>query len=545
MGFNMRMTLATQTKGLGRFAVLISVSILTLFGCESRFDAASPSVLIIAIDEWPNTGQECTESNDLGMPEPFCQEAVRFTHCYTPSTQSVPTLSSVFTGLYPFEHGVRNNSQFLLNRFITLPELAVRNGYRTAFFSSGAPLLRRSGLNQGFEIFDDSLGSKPNYVRNLNSLSESFLNWRSGFSGPFFATLYVQDLHFQSSSMTDVGERSLGNWQSTIENLEKIYRDLKKTGEWDNTIVVVFGTHGAEAGRVVAHPELNLNRERTQVPLWIKPNYFKRDIRSFRANDTPVSLVDITPTLLEKMRIKDSETHEMAKSLAAMVAGPVSNSENERIIVSESAWGAWRGISEIRVGIRKGNYYLILDEQPKIYNTLIDSNETSPIPLKDASIANIKKEIFGFSERIGFALWREPAEKTVEDLVQSTNSDNLWLSHEGATESWKSCLKLLQISNFVNQDCGDELLRYFFTSRESDQTAEVKAYYLDILLDQLQLLVQRRNWTKHNRNNGWILNSFGPEIFQKTYIEQLLLLPEFAQSKQQIESRLKGLLKDI
>ena len=74
----------------------------------------------------------------------------------TPVT--LPSHASLFTGLYPPRHGIRNNGiHYLSDPVDTLAERLRGEGFRTAAVVSAAVLDARYGLDQGFEIYDDDL----------------------------------------------------------------------------------------------------------------------------------------------------------------------------------------------------------------------------------------------------------------------------------------------------------------------------------------------------------------------------------------------------
>ena len=69
----------------------------------------------------------------------FCSLYARF----TPSIMAVPALSSILTGLNPFEHHVHHNGkQGLSANFELLSEAVLKKGYRTDF-SLRRPVLRK------------------------------------------------------------------------------------------------------------------------------------------------------------------------------------------------------------------------------------------------------------------------------------------------------------------------------------------------------------------------------------------------------------------
>src|SRR5690606_23100084 len=142
-----------RVKGVGlvpcvRTLVLIFIFLLNA-SCTLR--EKDPSVIVIAADSLPYDAILCTNSDQGTGFGAICQEMARFTHSFTPSTLAQPAVASLLTALYPIDHGVHHNGDDILSaKYITVAEAAVRNGYRTGFFSGGVPIFRRSGLQQGF-----------------------------------------------------------------------------------------------------------------------------------------------------------------------------------------------------------------------------------------------------------------------------------------------------------------------------------------------------------------------------------------------------------
>ena len=76
------------------------------------------------------------------------------THAHNVVT--LPSHTNILTGLYPFQHGVRDNSGFVLAAKVpTLATMLHDAGYSTAAFVGAYPLDSRFGLNRGFDVYDD------------------------------------------------------------------------------------------------------------------------------------------------------------------------------------------------------------------------------------------------------------------------------------------------------------------------------------------------------------------------------------------------------
>lgn len=103
--------------------------------------------------------------------EVFSRDALVFENCFAPSPWTTPSHASLFTGLYPTEHGShgildsKKKDTFglpmtypLSEECVTLAEIFRDNGYRTCAVVSNSVLLSPYlKLDQGFQISDNSI----------------------------------------------------------------------------------------------------------------------------------------------------------------------------------------------------------------------------------------------------------------------------------------------------------------------------------------------------------------------------------------------------
>lgn len=96
----------------------------------------------------------------------FAQDAVVYENCIAVSSWTRPSHVSLFTGLYPIEHGHHHRPAMkglsfkkTITQFKTLATTFQEAGYQTAGIVSNFIQLHRSfGIDKGFEIYDDSKG---------------------------------------------------------------------------------------------------------------------------------------------------------------------------------------------------------------------------------------------------------------------------------------------------------------------------------------------------------------------------------------------------
>jgi type I phosphodiesterase/nucleotide pyrophosphatase len=358
--------------------------------------SSSPSVLVIAVDDLSVLDILCNEdminANRSGF-EILCKESVRFTHAFNPSVLSVPTLTSILTGVYPFQHRVRNNGQPGLDpQFTTVAESALSKNHRTAFFSGGPPVWRKSGLNQGFELFDDNIiPTRQTLFRPFSYSTKSLMQWLRQDVGhsSFFAMIYAPDLVFTNTvTLNEFGEARNLSHESQLDeldsNLYQLFSDLKATHRWNSTTLVVVGLNGHTSDdRPGELPPLNLHSENTQVALFIKPAQKVRDEALQWKIDRNVSLVDLGQSLFELVGAENNPNKPVGifpvLSLKALLQQSQVEWPENRLILMESDWAQWRGFGNRRSAVLSNHTLLIYDKNLQFFNTLTDRLETNPL----------------------------------------------------------------------------------------------------------------------------------------------------------------------
>ncbi|GIL16659.1 MAG: hypothetical protein BroJett040_04100 [Oligoflexia bacterium] len=376
------------------------VLLLLLSSC-SWYGVQKPNILIIAIDHLSSDQLRC--SQDPNKPKKgfhlLCSEGVRFTHAFTPSTLSLPALSSVLTAQYPYTHGLRNNgSQYLAGNIRTVTEAAHAKGYQTSLFSGGPPLTRVSGIQQGFDLFDDHLvPNLKSLYRNASQNVQLFLNWQKETKDkPFFTVLYLPDLSFiDTETVTDLGEIRNLSFDSQLDEIDEslgtLFQQMKKMKIWDQSYIIILGLNGRPSvidGESAFQP-IDLTSSNTQVGLLIKPPYKPRDQGLSWSQDRNVSLVDVGLTLFEILEEKNPSIDNMdnpIQSLNQAVQSPQYNWPQNRLIISESGWPTWRLGEPPFYAIRGDQFLYIWDGKESVYNSLADRAESNPMNLSDPSI---------------------------------------------------------------------------------------------------------------------------------------------------------------
>lgn len=425
--------LKQRTKKTFLTACFLGVILALLTQCRWN-SQPSPSIIIIAVDQLGvnqincNPETESTAHSGLGI---LCQEAIRFTHAYTTSPLSGPALTSILTGLYPFQHGLRSNSKsFLSGRVTTLAEAAQQNGFVTSFFSGGAPVLRKLNLQQGFETFDDLFNPTPNLLfRSFLKSQESFKSWLKE-SNPhhFLSVFYVPDLAYMNTvTQSDLGQTRNLSFESQLEEFDEslftFIQDLKSAKLWDSTTLVVVGLNGPDHNQRTGElPNTNLFSERTQVGLLIKPAKKPSDQVQNWTHDENVNLADLGQTFLEAFKPAESDPDFPVISLTPVLKSQANEKGTDnRVLLIETAW---QELPAVRYSIRQGQYLYLHDEQPKIFNSFIDRLETTPQKATESVLRPTWEILQKIFEKKQWAAWPE---LSVETYLKWKGFAEIWL----------------------------------------------------------------------------------------------------------------------
>lgn len=314
---------------------------------------------------------------------------ILFENCYAPVPITLPSHCSLFTGRYPLGHQVRDNGTFLLKKDeITLAEKMKEQGFQNYAVIAAYVLLARFGLNQGFDLYDDSL--EVNVIfKNYNSeikadqVYTKFSRWLKKMNPQekFFTWIHFYDPHSPHDPPEEYKKR-WGNNPEALYNGEvafvdkfvgKIIDDLKTANLLEQTLVVIVGDHGEafgehqEYGHAIFCYEQNL-----KIPLvFYNPKVFPGKLKGLRVKNR-VSLIDIMPTILE-LYGQEIPGQIQGQSFAHLLTAH--KEKKERTFYIESMHGKEeRGWAPL-TGIIYEQYKYISLPEPELYDLTTDSNE--------------------------------------------------------------------------------------------------------------------------------------------------------------------------
>ena len=388
--------------------VLLLVLLLPAGGCKAT--GAVSRVVLVTFDTTRADHLGCYGAE--GDPTPnldrLAAESVVFEQAIAPTPTTLPSHATLFTGLYPQDHGIRYNLFFRLPPAVqTLAETLREHGFKTAGFPASRILSASFGLDQGFETYDEPTARpEPRGDHPLGGISRTAgegvdlaLDWLAeAGDDPFFLWLHLYDPHEpyeppfpHSSRFRD--RPYAGEIAYADAELGRLLDRLRDGPRWSETLLVVAGDHGEG---LYAHGErwhAFLVYETTQrVPLIVRAP----GIRASRVEE-PVGLAGVAPTILDLAGVEPADPSRGA-SLRAALEG---DDPPSRPIYFETLAGSLvYGWAELR-GLRSGRWKLIDSSDPELYDLEADPEEETNLAAREpARVEALREELLREAESI-------------------------------------------------------------------------------------------------------------------------------------------------
>jgi len=227
-----------------------------------------PSVLLVTLDTTRADHLACYGYAGVSTPnlDAAAGRGVLFEQAATATPLTLPSHSTIMTGMYPTFHGVRVNGNTALGEDqTTLAEVMAGRGYETGAFIAAFVLDGRWGLKQGFAHYDDQFDLKKYKHLDLgevqrpgNEVVDAALAWLdTKKSKPFFAWVHLYDPHVpyappEPYASTYARRGPYGLYDGEIafmdDQIGRLTDWLARNGLDKSTVVVFVGDHGEALG---------------------------------------------------------------------------------------------------------------------------------------------------------------------------------------------------------------------------------------------------------------------------------------------------------
>ncbi|MBM4196678.1 MAG: sulfatase [Gammaproteobacteria bacterium] len=419
-------------------------------GPRLAMQAARPPIVLYLIDTlradrlgaWGHAGSTSPVLDALA------RDSVVFEQAYGAAPWTLPSVASLFTSSHACEHGVVRYLQAINPAVPTLAERLGDLGYDTGSYYSNIHSGGVGALDRGFRLAEERDAED-------NDRSSDVAAWLADAGGkPWFLFLHTMEPHgwfsaapryhdkgrhvaiddretlraiwfrhnelrswdwargqtpgttdnraeqreiarFLATQRSDINALYDASVRHADENLGKVIEALKANGAWEDTLFIVLSDHGEELGEHGGwFHDHSVYEEQLRVPLLIR---FPQGQYAGTRVQTPVSLVDVMPTLLDYLGAQDRCEGCRGRSLLPLVAGnrtsPDPGSDyipamriNELMYSADVQ--ARRG--EVNVALRRDRWKGIWNAdrgQLELYDLATDSGERVDLGRRETEVA--------------------------------------------------------------------------------------------------------------------------------------------------------------
>ncbi|MFS8070520.1 MAG: sulfatase, partial [Byssovorax sp.] len=372
---------------------MLLLAALALSACRAAPPPVARHLVLVTIDTLRADRLGSYGNRSVLTPhlDALAREGARATDASVQVPLTRPSHVTIFSGLYPAEHGIRDNvSPSLREDVPTLAEMLKARGFATAGFVSSIVLSRQSGLARGFDTFSDRFDIGADDARFLNTIQRrgdiptaEAVAWLEAHQGErVFLWLHLYDPHDPYEAPEPYASRYAGQpydgevaW--TDELVGRLDAALSRLGMRDETLMVVTSDHGEGLGEHGEAVHGYFVYESTlAIPLILRgPGIVPGE--ELRATTRSV---DLAPTVLDLLGVGlPPATHFSGRSLASTLRGgpeppPEATYAESLTPLLHFGW------SDLRA-LREGRYKYILAPRPELFDLKADPSESRNLVL--------------------------------------------------------------------------------------------------------------------------------------------------------------------
>jgi len=234
----------------------------TLAAESSLQEVTVENLLLITIDTLRADVLGFTGNDRVATPalDRLAAAGLVFASAHAHSVVTLPSHANILTGLYPYEHSVRENSGFALPPDVpTMATLLHAAGFATAAFVAAYPLDARYGLGRGFDVYSDDY-PKGSYARVFTFperpgnevVGQAVAWWRENQGRRRFLWVHLFEPHAPYSATEPFASRHpMDPYLAEVEQVDAILAPLLEpflSGSEPPTFIVLTSDHGEALG---------------------------------------------------------------------------------------------------------------------------------------------------------------------------------------------------------------------------------------------------------------------------------------------------------
>ncbi|MBM3290533.1 MAG: sulfatase, partial [Candidatus Hydrogenedentes bacterium] len=398
------------------------------------------------------------------------KEGTLFEYAYAPKGSTWPSLATIQTGLHPVTHGVRYNGMTLDSKFDTLAEILAPHGYASALFIANGGQQRWEGFEMKVllkneprdrAVSDAAIdwleknGDKKFYLwlhymaphgpyeppKEFNRFTDK--NYSGSLDGSYdrLTRAFVKQEKLTDADLAYVRGLYDGEVAFNDDQVGRVLDKVASLGILDDTLVVISADHGEELGdhHGYWHHQASLYEGTLHVPLIFRlPGKVPAGVR----DATPVSLVDIAPTVLELLGV-DRPTAYEGVGLSAVFnkqpldRGPVIGEWGDKMLYIRTGDHKYiynpsgfeppvkRERNQANETQRGKNDHTLPMKKQELYAVASDPREQQEISGASAdTIAKLEAELkTGYIDKFGWKLENKAEEKLQQQLDPETRRE--------------------------------------------------------------------------------------------------------------------------
>jgi choline-sulfatase len=400
------------------------VSLVLFLVPYAGISAIQPDVVIITIDTLRADRVGCYGYAKAETPtmDQLAKEGILFRNAVSHVPLTRPSHTSIFTGLYPFEHNVHDNvAPPLDNKIPLLAELLRTNGYNTGAFVASFVVNSQSGLHRGFDVFADKFDAQKqptefalNLEKRGSQIYDEFADWQTrAKTKPYFAWIHIYDPHFPYDPPAPYANRfSERPYDGEVAYSDSIVAKILKLLR-PNTLLIVTSDHGESLGDHGENAHSFFIYDATlRVPLFIR---WAGKLPAGKQIEFQTRLIDLFPTILDLLSIPVPQKISgisLKPWISTTNAPPEPNLYSYCETLTPRLHFGWSQL----LGIRSLKWKYIEAPRPELYDLQRDPSESRNLYSKEATpVRELRKQLHDSG-----ALQRNVSTGSMQDLDPET-----------------------------------------------------------------------------------------------------------------------------
>jgi arylsulfatase A-like enzyme/Flp pilus assembly protein TadD len=342
----------------------------------------NPDILLVTIDTLRADALGLAGNRHVETPtlDRLASQGLVFVNAHAHNVMTLPSHANILTGLYPFQHGVRDNNGFRLDAGTpTVATWLKERGYATGAFVGAFPLDSRFGLARGFDRYDDRYPKGRTGLdfempeRPAAEVVAAARRWYADNAGrPRFLWVHLYDCHAPYRPPPPFAERYRDNpYLGEVAAVDAALAPLLDpfvAGQAPPALVVVTSDHGEALGD---HEELTHGLFAYEATLHVPLVVWMRGTIAPGKRTAFARHVDIAPTILAAAGV---EKPSGLPGYALLASEPRPVGAGETYFEAYSAVYN-RGWAPLR-GVLAGGFKFIDLPLPELYDLVQDAGET-------------------------------------------------------------------------------------------------------------------------------------------------------------------------